>query len=205
MLNIKLCNIVSDGPYSIGYKSGNNPYPETSGFNSVGTGLTATTITITGLSFNTQYWVKMVDDESDRYIIRNISTNHSKTYPCYDTLCFDVDAECLNPLPVTPTPTITPTNTPTLTPTPTISYKTWTIQECSSGPCVTGQCGCSNQISTTVYTSPDVTDITDPGTIICINQSLTLAFVGYFSQGGEIYDVNAGTPTQYCTIGVDPC
>jgi len=100
------------------------------------------------------------------------------------------------------TPTPTPTKTPT--PTPSISYKTWIIQECTS-PCVGGQCGCGEQISTTVYTAPNVTDLTDPSTVICINTTLTLAFTGFFAQSGEIYDVNSGTPTQYCTIGLDPC
>lgn len=275
-LNIKICDIVSDGLYTMSYKTGSNPCPTNNGFTTIGTGLTATTITLTGLSFNTQYWVKMIDETSNRYIIRNMSTNHSKTFPCYDTMCFNVEADCDisecqcktfqidfyedcneilyftscdgSPMAVqadyfaqyssttfnggtflyvcscstpvidctgttitqvssscisnpTPTPSVTPTVTPTKSPT----YKSWTIQECSSGPCDAGQCGCAGQTSTTVYTLPSVTDLTDPLTVICINTTLTLAFTGFFSQSGEIYEVLSGTPQQYCTVGLDPC
>jgi hypothetical protein len=108
-LNVKICDIVSDGLYTMSYKPGSNPCPTNSSFTTIGTGLTASTITLTGLTFNTQYWVKMTDESSNRYIIRNISTNHSKTYPCYDTMCFNVVTDCDEP---TPTPTITPTPTP---------------------------------------------------------------------------------------------
>ena len=93
-LNVKICDIVSDGLYTMSYKPGSNPCPTNSGFTTIGTGLTASTITLTGLTFNTQYWVKMTDESSNRYIIRNISTNHSKTFPCYDTMCFNVVADC---------------------------------------------------------------------------------------------------------------
>lgn len=132
-LNVKLYNITNDGPYSIRYKSGANPYPETidTTFTLYGTGFTAINLIITGLTFDTQYWFKMTDEITGRYIIKNIYTNDSKTYPCYDTLCFDVEVNCdVSPTPtptVTPTPTttptVTPTNTvtPTLTPTPTVT------------------------------------------------------------------------------------
>jgi hypothetical protein len=291
-LNVRLCDIVSDGPYSIGYKTGNNPYPENSGFTSVGTGLTATTITLTGLSFNTQYWVKMIDETTDRYIIRNISTNHSKTYPCYGTMCFNVDADCditecqcktygiqfaencneilyftscdgasmsvqadyfsqystttfeastllylcscttpvidcsgatvtqissecisVSPTPtntvtLTATPTLTPTlsgGTPTPTPTNTPTYKSWTIQRCTTGPCIAGQCGCSGSATFTVYTTPIVTNLTTPGVTIYTNTSLTTTFDGYFSQSGIIWEVLSGLVSNYCDVGVDPC
>ena len=117
-LNIRLYNIISDGPYSIRYKSGENPWPEynDSTFTTYGTGLTASSIEITGLTFDTQYWVKMTDQLTNRYIIKNIYTHDSKSYPCYDTICFSVNIERVESL---PTPTPTSTNTPTLTPTST--------------------------------------------------------------------------------------
>jgi hypothetical protein len=114
-LNIKILNIVYETTYSLRYKSGDHPYPENinSTFTLYGTGLTNSSITITGLSFDTQYWIKMTDDSSGRYIIKNIYTHDSKVYPCYDTICFDVVVLCVSP---SPTPTPTPTPTPSITP-----------------------------------------------------------------------------------------
>lgn len=96
-LNIKIYNIVYDNTYSLRYKSGDYPYPENidSTFILFGTGLTSSSITLSGLSFDTQYWIKMTDDLSGRYIIKNIYVHDSKAYPCYDTLCFDVEEVCL--------------------------------------------------------------------------------------------------------------
>lgn len=147
-LNVRLYNIVSDGNYSIRYKSGDSPYPETndSTFTLYNTGLTATTITISGLSFDTQYWIKMTDQTTGRYIIKNIYTHDSKAFPCYDTMCFDVQTVCVSPSP-TPTPTVTPTVTPSLTPTPT--------------PTVTPSCACATPIIQSVCPSLSPTiDIT---------------------------------------------
>jgi len=119
-LNIKLCNIVSTNPYSVRYKSGSNPYPEddNTSFVLFNTGLTATTITITGLSVNTQYWIKLTDDVTNRYIIKNLYSHDGKAFPCYSKLCFDVisDSVSVTPTP-SPTPSVTPP-TPTHTPTP---------------------------------------------------------------------------------------
>ena len=126
-LNVKLYNITNDGPYSIRYKSGTNPYPEhdNTSYTLYGTGLTNPSIILTGMSFDTQYWVKMTDETTNRYIVKNIYTNDSKTYPCYDTICFDIQVVCdVSPSPtptITPTRTITPTITPTRTPTRTIT------------------------------------------------------------------------------------
>jgi len=127
-LNVRIYNIVYDNTYSLRYKSGDYPYPENidSTFTLYGTGLTNSTITLSGLSFDTQYWIKMTDDSSGRYIIKNIYIHDSKAYPCYDTLCFDVEEVCLSPTPsitptITVTPSITPSFTPTVSVTPTIS------------------------------------------------------------------------------------
>lgn len=134
-LNVRIYDIVSDGPYSIRYKSGANPYPEydNTTFTLYGTGLTATTIELTGLTFDTQYWIKMTDETTGRYIVKNIYTHDSKAFPCYDTICFSVDVVCeeVSVATNTPTPTVTNTSTPTLTPTltatPTLSCETPTI------------------------------------------------------------------------------
>ena len=96
-LNVRIYNIVSDGNYVIRYKSGNNPYPvETdSSFTTVGTYTTSTTtVTIEDLEFDTQYWIKMTDVTTGKYIVKNIYVNDSKAFPCYDTMCFDVDVTC---------------------------------------------------------------------------------------------------------------
>ena len=116
-LNVRIYNIISNGNYTIRYKSGNNPYPvETdSTFTLLGSYTPATTeITISGLTFDTHYWVKMTDTTTGRYIVQNIFTHDSKAFPCYDTICFSIDVIC-------PTPTPTPTSTPTVTPSPTES------------------------------------------------------------------------------------
>jgi len=126
-LNVKLYNITNDGPYSIRYKSGPNPYPEhdNTSYTLYGTGLTNPSIILTGMSFDTQYWVKMTDETTNRYIVKNVHTNDSKTYPCYDTICFDTEVVCnVSPSPTptnTPTPTLTKTVTPTPTPTKTLA------------------------------------------------------------------------------------
>jgi hypothetical protein len=123
-LNVKILNITYENTYSLRYKSGDYPYPENnnSTFTLYGTGLTDSSITLTGLSFDTQYWVKMTDDVTGRYIIKNIYTHDSKSFPCYDTICFDIEVECLSGV-TTPsvTPSITPTPTSSITPTPTPS------------------------------------------------------------------------------------
>lgn len=140
-LNVRIYNIISNGDYTVRYKSGNNPYPvETdSTFTLLGSYTPSTTeITISGLTFDTQYWIKMTDNTTGRYIVQNIYTHDSKAFPCYDTICFSIDVTCESqptPTPtvttsqtVTPTysQTITPTRTPTRTPT-----LTPTLTECS--------------------------------------------------------------------------
>jgi hypothetical protein len=142
-LNVKIYNIISNGNYTIRYKSGNNPYPvETdSTFTLLGSYTPSTTeVTISGLTFDTQYWIKMTDNTTGRYIVQNIYTHDSKAFPCYDSICFSIDVTCEGEPQPTPTPTLTvtptygqtltstPTNTPTQTPTQT---STPTLTECS--------------------------------------------------------------------------
>jgi hypothetical protein len=157
-LNVRLYNITNDGTYSIRYKSGDSPYPETnnSTFTLYATSLTATTITITNLSFDTQYWVKMTDETTGRYIIKNIYTHDSKAFPCYDTMCFDVEVQCGVVPSVTPTPTITPTVTKTPTPTPSI---TPTI---NPSPSLTPSKTPTPTITPSINSSPQVTPSKTP-------------------------------------------
>jgi hypothetical protein len=132
-LNVKIYNIVSNGNYTIRYKSGNNPYPvETnSTFTLLGSYTPSTTeVTISGLTFDTQYWIKMTDNTTGRYIVQNIYTHDSKAFPCYDTICFSIDVTCEEVVTPTPTPTYTQTVTPTRTPTRTPTL-TPTLTECA--------------------------------------------------------------------------
>ena len=107
-LKIRLFNIVSSNTYTLRYKSGASAWPEydDTTFILYNTGLTSSTIEIDNLMFDTQYWLKIVDEISNRYIMKNINTLSSDVFPCYDLV---------------PTPTSTPTRTPTSTPTPTLT------------------------------------------------------------------------------------
>lgn len=155
-LNVRIYDIVSDGPYSIRYKSGANPYPEydNTTFTLYGTGLTATTIELTGLTFDTQYWIKMTDETTGRYIIKNIYTHDSKAFPCYDTICFSVDVVCESEPEPTPTPTPTLTAGPTNTPTPTTtvtSTPTTTPTSTPTASCETPTIESVNLLSGTTF------------------------------------------------------
>ena len=107
-VSIRLINISGSTSYSVAYS--------TSPYGSFTTALTGTTSTATisgaPFEFDTQYYIKLTDLVTNRYIIENIYIHDSKAYPFYDTIDFDLSASCVPP---TPTPTTTPTATPTLT------------------------------------------------------------------------------------------
>jgi len=114
-LYIRLHNIISPNNFSLYYKSGESVGNPNSGFtyyNSYTGGTTGLVISGATFSFNTKYWIKIVDDVTKKYIIENIYTHESCFYDCFDVT-------------QTPTPTQTPTipstqtQTPTQTPTPT--------------------------------------------------------------------------------------
>jgi hypothetical protein len=117
-LKIRLYNIVSSNSYTVRYKSGTSAWPEydNATFTLYNTGLTASTIEIDNLMFDTQYWFKIIDETSNRYIIKNINTHSSVAFPCYDLVPIPTST------PVTPTSTpVPPTSTPvppTSTPVP---------------------------------------------------------------------------------------
>lgn len=233
-LNVKIYNIVSDGSFSIRYKSGESPYPETidSSFTLLNTGLTVNNITISGLSFDTQYWIKMTDETTGRYIIKNIYTHDSKAFPCYDTMCFDVQTVCVSPSPtpsvtpsVTPsatppppspsvTPTITPsvtsTTTPTPTPTPTRTLTPTPTPSCLFNSWSIQQCSCPGTITCsvvviTVYTSCSVGEFPSVSGTIYTDQSLTTPYNGYFKYGGFVYIATSGIVDGNTYTEGDPC
>lgn len=102
-LHIRLYGINSENDFIVSYKSGETLNSETTGFTSYDSYVAGTTgVTISGvtLSYNTNYWVKIQDSITNRYIIENIVTHEDCYFGCYDST-------------PTPTPTITPTPTPT--------------------------------------------------------------------------------------------
>lgn len=91
-LIVRIKNITCAHGFSVSYKTGNVPYPLDSGFStptnySVGT----STVLLQNLQFDTQYWVKITDLTTNRYIIENIYTNDSKTFSCYGNIKFDIE------------------------------------------------------------------------------------------------------------------
>jgi hypothetical protein len=111
-ISIRLINISGSTSYSVAYS--------TSPYGSFTTALTGTTSTATisgaPFEFDTQYYIKLTDLVTNRYIIENIYIHDSKAHPFYDTIDFDLSAVCVPP-PLTPTatPTLTLTQTPTQT------------------------------------------------------------------------------------------
>lgn len=107
---------------------------------------------------------------------------------------------------VTPSivPTSTPTNTitPTMTPTPSSTYKIWNLAGCTS-PCQFGTTMCSGSYSLTLYTTPGVSNLLDPGVTMYTNIGLTSTFTGFFQQT-DIIEVTSGIVTAQYNIG-DPC
>lgn len=130
-----------------------------------------------------------------------------------NTMVINAGAACFVPSPSpskSPTPTPTPTRTLTPTPTPSISpgclYKSWTIEECQDGTCSGGFCSCNASLTRTVYTDCSVNNITDPGTAIYTNSTLTNPFTADFilPAGTIIYNSSGSGVTVVCFIG-GPC
>jgi hypothetical protein len=111
-ISIRLINISGTTSYSVAYST--SPYGP---FTTALTGTTSTaTISGAPFEFDTQYYIRLTDLVTNRYIIENIYIHDSKAYPLYDTIDFDLSAVCVPP-PLTPTatPTLTLTQTPTQT------------------------------------------------------------------------------------------
>ena len=92
---------------------------------------------------------------------------------------------------------------PTPTPTPTCASKGWLITTCAN-TCSGGYCTCTFGTSLVVYTICSVTDITDFGTELFTNSTLTTSYVGFFSRSGSIWYSDGATVIEECVIG-GPC
>ena len=91
---IRIYDIASPNDFTVSIKMGDTAYPLDSGYYSCGGTYSGGTelITISGytvgstyttLEFNTQYWVKLVDTVTNRYVIENIKINHQSAFaPC---------------------------------------------------------------------------------------------------------------------------
>lgn len=91
-IKIRLKNISCPNSFTLSY--GTSPYGP---FTNVGYSGATPTVMITGGTFNfdTQYFIKLTDSGTSRYIIENIYIHDSKAFPCYDTIDFDLSAECI--------------------------------------------------------------------------------------------------------------
>lgn len=137
-LFIRLHGIEVENDFEVYITTGATPGNHLSGFTQYnGTYVSGTTeITLTGLTYDTQYWVKIVDTVNGSYIIENIRT-HAEGYfleNCEVTGVTPTPTPTLTVTPpvtgATPTPTVTVTPEVTITPTPTL---TPTITPTASG------------------------------------------------------------------------
>jgi hypothetical protein len=106
-LNIRLYNINVQNTFTVSFKSGltlGNPDTGFTFYNTYPPRTTDITISDPSITYGTQYWIKIFDTVTERYIIENIFMHEE----CYYSCVFP-----------TPTPTPTATSTPTPTPTPT--------------------------------------------------------------------------------------
>jgi hypothetical protein len=148
-ISIRLINISGTTSYSVGYST--SPYGP---FTTALTGTTSTaTISGAPFEFDTQYYIKLTNLVTNRYIIENIYIHDSKAYPLYDTIDFDLSAVCVPP-PLTPTATPTQTRTPTPTPTLTASIgltptatPTLTLTQTPTASLVEPLPGCGDTVS----------------------------------------------------------
>lgn len=121
-LFVRIHGFEVENDFEVYYSTGITPGSGFTQYN--GTYASSTTeITLTGLSYDTQYWVKIVDTVNGSYIIENIRT-HGIAHFLDECSASGVTP---TPTPPTPTPTITPTitgatPTPTPTVTPTFAY-----------------------------------------------------------------------------------
>jgi len=91
-LVIRIYDIASPNDFTVSIKKGDTAYPLDSGYYPCGSYSGGTDlITISGytippgtkytiLQFDTQYWLKLVDTDTNRYIIENIKINHQAAY-----------------------------------------------------------------------------------------------------------------------------
>jgi len=89
-LVIRIHDIASPNDFTVSIKKGDTAYPLDSGYYLCGSyaggtdlvnisGYTAGS-TYTTLEFDTQYWIKLIDTDTNRYIIENIKTNNEVAF-----------------------------------------------------------------------------------------------------------------------------
>ena len=91
-LVIRIYDIASPNDFTVAIKKGDTAYPLESGYYPCGDtiysgGTELITIsgytvgsTYTTLEFDTQYWIKLIDTDTNRYIIENIKTNNEVAF-----------------------------------------------------------------------------------------------------------------------------
>ena len=92
-LTVRLYNINSKNQFTLGYSTHPKGTFTTDGgtYDSSNTrNYKSNPITVDGLNFDTEYWFKITDSVTGRYIIENIRTNDSKAFECYDRIDVDV-------------------------------------------------------------------------------------------------------------------
>lgn len=107
-LVVRLYGIVSPNPFKVSIKKGDLPYPLDNGYEEYSTTYSGGTTQIElayyrivppglkteGFLFNQQYWVKITDLVTDRYIIENIYTNDQIAFECSCTPPLILSVEC---------------------------------------------------------------------------------------------------------------
>lgn len=92
-VDIRLYNINSDNEFKVEYALSGYTNP----FTLVGTYPSGTTtVTISGVSYNTDYFVKITDNITGQYIIQTISTTDETCYSCisgFTYYCYKIDTE----------------------------------------------------------------------------------------------------------------
>lgn len=178
-LNIRLYNINVQNTFTVSFKSGltlGNPNTGFTFYNTYPPRTTDITISDPSITYGTQYWIKIFDTVTERYIIENIFTHEECYYSCVFPTPTPTQTPTTTPTATptatpfvgptpTPTPTITPTSTfgptptPTQTPTPTSTsaplvdyyqYNVGRCQDCDGNPSV----GYTNPY--TIITSPEI-------------------------------------------------
>lgn len=118
-LNIRLYNINVQNTFTVSFKSGltlGNPNTGFTFYNTYPPRTTDIVISDPSITYGTQYWIKIFDTVTERYIIENIFTHEE----CYYSCVFPTATPTSTPVPTsTPTPTPTPSSTPFIGPSPT--------------------------------------------------------------------------------------
>ena len=118
-LNIRLYNINVQNTFTVSFKSGltlGNPNTGFTFYNTYPPRTTDITISDPSITYGTQYWVKIFNTVTERYIIENIFIHEE----CYYSCVFPTATPTATPAPTaSPTPTPTPSATPFIGPSPT--------------------------------------------------------------------------------------